>query len=410
MFIFNTLDVHRQPLSLPDAKALGASAAEAAAAFLDTRPNHAETPLRSLEQLAASQGVSKVYIKDEGGRFGLGSFKALGGAYAVVRLVMDEAERKLGAPVDLADLTSPKVKAIAAEMTVVCATDGNHGKSVAMGAAQVGARAVVLMHAGVSDARVQAVAELGAQVIRVAGNYDDSIHEANRLASEQGWVVVSDSSWPGYEYIPALVMQGYTVLLREALRQMPQAPTHVFVQAGVGGIAAAVAGYMAERYGDARPVMVVVEPERAACLFESARAGHALKVAPGEPTVMSMLECYEPSMIAWRILVRAADGFVTVAEEEAAQAMGLLARPQAGDLPIVAGESGAAGLAGFLQVAKDKNLRRQLGLDESSRILLINTEGATDPERYQEIVGLSPEAVRESGERALRVLEGEHSE
>jgi len=409
MYISNDLDVYKQPLSPADAEALGPAGADAAAAFLETRSHHAETPLHRLKRLAMAHCVDEVYVKDEGCRLGLGSFKALGGAYAVVRLVMDQAERQLGRPVGLSDLAATEVRNIAAGMTVVCATDGNHGKSVALGARQMGARAVILLHESVSDARVQAIADLGARIVRVAGNYDDSVAEANRLAGERGWVVVSDTSWPGYEYIPTLVMQGYTILLREALRQMPQAPTHVFVQAGVGGIAAAVAAYLLERYGNARPAVVVVEPQGAACLFESAQKGRAVKAVASAPTIMSMLECYEPSMIAWRILSRAADGFMTVADEEAAQAMNLLARPADGDVPVVAGESGAAGMAGFIQAVGDEGLRRRLGLDAGARILIINTEGATDPGRFRELVGLSPEAVRE-GNRNARTTEENHNE
>ncbi|WP_147023203.1 diaminopropionate ammonia-lyase, partial [Microvirga aerophila] len=281
----------------------------------------------------------------------------------------------------------------ASEMTVACATDGNHGRSVAQGAQLVGARAAIFVHAGVSEERVAAIARFGAQMIRVEGTYDDSVAEATRVAAEKGWTIVSDTSWPGYERIPGLVMQGYTAMVREALRQLPEPPTHVFVQSGVGGVAAAVSGYLSLVLGDRRATFVVVDPARAACVYESARAGHPVKIEHGEPTVMAMLECYEPSLVAWRILSRVADAFMTVDEEDAVAVMNRLARPDGADPAIVAGESGGAGLAGFMRAAADPEIRDALRLTNASRVFLINTEGATDPERYAELVGMRPGAV-----------------
>ncbi len=188
-------------------------------------------------------------------------------------------------------------------------------------------------------------------------------------------------------------MQGYTSMVREALRQLPEPPTHVFVQAGVGGVAATVAGHLALTLGDQRPTFVVVDPARAACLFETARAGRPVKIEHGEPTVMAMLECYEPSLVAWRVLSRVADAFMTVDEEDAVAVMNRLARPRGNDPAIVAGESGGAGLAGLIRAAADPKIRTALNLDEASRVFVINTEGATDPERYSELVGMRPEAV-----------------
>jgi diaminopropionate ammonia-lyase len=182
--------------------------------------------------------------------------------------------------------------------------------------------------------------------------------------------------------------------VREFLRQLPEPPTHVFVQSGVGGVAAAVAGHLALALGERRPVFVVVDPARAACLFETARAGHPVRVEHGEPTVMAMLECYEPSLVAWRVLSRVADAFMTVDEEDAVAVMNRLARPRGGDPAIVAGESGGAGLAGIVRAATNPAIRAALRLDGMSRVLVVNTEGATDPERYAELVGLRPDDVR----------------
>ncbi|MBN8941920.1 MAG: diaminopropionate ammonia-lyase [Rhizobiales bacterium] len=390
MFLANTHSDHGKPLDPADAETLGLAAATEVERFLSHRPNHAETPLRHLGALAAALGLGAIHIKDEGFRLGLGSFKALGGSYAVIRLVLEAAARRLERPVDIAELHTPAVREIAARMTFACATDGNHGRSVAQGAELVGARAAIFVHSGVSANRVAAIARFGAEMIRVEGNYDESVAEATRVAAEKGWTTVSDTSWPGYERIPGLVMQGYTAIVREALRQLEQPPTHVFVQAGVGGIAAAVAGHLAVALGETRPTFVVVDPARAACLYETAKAGHPVKVAHGEPTVMAMLECYEPSLVAWRVLSRAADGFMTVDEDEAVAVMNRLAHPAGNDPAIMAGESGGVGLAGLIQAAGDPAARARLGLDAASRIFLINTEGATDPERYAQLVPGAP--------------------
>ena len=288
--------------------------------------------------------------------------------------------------VDVSALQTPDVRAIAVTMTFACATDGNHGRSVAQGAELVGAKSVVFVHSGVSNERVAAIARFGAKIVRVAGSYDDSVKEAARVAAKNGWTIVSDTSWPGYERIPGLVMQGYTALVREALRQLPEMPTHVFVQAGVGGVAAAVGGHLAVALADERPILVVVEPARAACVYESARAGRPVKIEQGEPTVMAMLECYEPSLIAWRVLSRVADGFITIEEEHAVDVMKRLARPVGPDPAIIAGESGGVGLAGLIRALADPGSQKALLLGSQSRIFVINTEGATDPSRYAELV------------------------
>jgi diaminopropionate ammonia-lyase len=392
MFLPNQHPDYRKPLDPVETETFGVKAAEEVERYLTYRDNHAPTPLHILPTLAAELGVGAIYVKDEGFRLGLGSFKALGGSYAVIRLVLEEASRQLGRQIDVTELHLPEVRSIASGMTVTCATDGNHGRSVAQGAQLVGARAEIFVHSGVSDERVAAIARFGAQMVRVDGTYDDSVAEAARVAAERGWTVVSDTSWPGYERIPGLVMQGYTAMLREALRQLPEPPTHVFMQAGVGGVAAAVAGHLALVLGDQRPTFVVVDPARAACLFETARAGHPVRIEHGEPTVMAMLECYEPSLVAWRVLSRVADAFMTVDEEDAVAVMNRLARPAGNDPAVVAGESGGAGLAGLIRAA-DPEIRAALGLSEASRVFVINTEGATDPARYTELVGLSPDAV-----------------
>jgi diaminopropionate ammonia-lyase len=393
MFLLNRHPDHGQPLTPEDAATLGLAGADEAERFLAARDNHAETPLHALPALAGELGIGALHLKDEGKRLGLGSFKALGGAYAVMHLVLEEAGKRLGRSVDVAELHNPEVNAIAAGMTFACATDGNHGRSVAQGAGLVGARSVIFVHSGVSNERVAAIARFGAEMVRVAGDYDQSVREAARVAAERGWTVVSDTSWPGYERIPGLVMQGYTVIVREALKRLPEPPTHVFLQAGVGGFAAAVAGHLAIVLGEDRPTVTVVEPARAACVYETAKAGRPVTIAHSKPTVMAMLECYEPSLVAWRVLSRLGDAFMTVDEEDAVSVMNRLARPAGNDPAIVSGESGGAGLAGLIRAAGDKKIRTALGLDSSSRVLIINSEGATDPGRYAELVGMAPDEV-----------------
>jgi diaminopropionate ammonia-lyase len=393
MFVANRHPDYRAPLDPADAATLGEAGADEVERFLAWRGN-VPTPLYALPAFARELGIGALHVKDEGFRLGLGSFKALGGAYAVVRLVLEEATRRLGRPVDLDALDAPEVRAIAAGLTFACATDGNHGRSVAQGAALVGAKSAIFVHGGVSDARVAAIARFGAAMIKVAGTYDDSVARAAEVSAEQGWSVVSDTSWPGYERIPGLVMQGYTAIVREALRQLAAPPTHVFVQAGVGGIAAAVAAHLAIVLGERRPVVVVVEPSRAACVLATARAGHPVRIAHGEPTVMAMLECCEASLVAWRVLSRIADGFMTVEDADAVTVMNRLARPAGSDPVIVAGESGGAGMAGLMHAAADRDLRAKLGLGPASRVFVINTEGATDPQRYAELVG-APAATPE---------------
>ncbi len=392
--LLNSDPQYRLPLDEADRQSLGDSAAAEAQQFLLERHDYSTTPLHELQSLAQRMGVSTVFVKDESTRLGLGSFKALGGSYAVTRVVLEEASRRFGRSFGPGDLRNPAVRGVAQTMTVACATDGNHGRSVAQGAQLIGANAVIFVHAGVSDERVLAISRLGARIIRVDGTYDDSVAEASRVSTENGWIVVSDTSWPGYERIPALVMQGYTAMVGEIMNQIPSPPTHLFIQAGVGGIAAALAARLALLMQDRRPFVTVVEPDRAPCVLQAARSGKAVKIEAGESTVMAMLECYEASMVAWRILSRVGDAFMTVDEDEAIGAMKLFANQAGRDMPIVAGESGAVGLAGLMRVANNEEMRRAIGLGPNSRVLLVNTEGATDPDRYAKLTGLRPDQVK----------------
>lgn len=373
--------------------ALGEEGRARAERVLSALPGHAPTPLHALPGLAVECGVAAIHVKDEGLRFGLKSFKALGGAYAVVSLVLDEATRRLGRVVEPAELGTADVRAVARTMIFACATDGNHGRSVGWGASLAGARCEIFIHSGVSEGRAAAIAAYGAHINRVDGSYDDSIVQSAEMSAEYGWTVVSDTAWDGYEDIPLTVMQGYTVMIGEALDEMAEPPTHLFLQAGVGGMAAAVASHAAQRLGAAAPKVVVVEPARAACVAASVEAGRLVTIPHGEPTIMAMLECATPSPLGWKILHHLADGCVTLEEEEAVAAMRRLAFPAAGDPAIVAGESGATGLAGLLSCLRDPAAKEALGLGAGSRVLVFNSEGATDPVIYAGIVGRTPEEI-----------------
>jgi diaminopropionate ammonia-lyase len=352
---------------------------EAARAAIRSWPGYAPTPLRSLDGLARAAGLGAVLFKDESDRLGLGSFKALGGGYAVARAVASRGTA----------------------ITVTCATDGNHGRAVAWGAARFGCRCVIFVHAGVSVGRRRAIEAFGAEVRVVPGTYDDAVRRSAEVAAAEGWVLVSDTSWEGYEAIPRDVMQGYAVMAEEALHQLPGTPpTHLFVQGGVGGLAAAVAARLDRRFGPERPRIVVVEPERAACLLASCRAGRPIAVEGELDTVMAGLACGEPSLLAWRVLDELAHAFLATPDHAAVQVMRLLAEGVGGDPPLVVGESGVAGLAGALAAAGCPALAEPLGLGPESRVLVIGTEGATDAGLWRAIVGRAPEevAARRGGE------------
>ncbi|THF62238.1 diaminopropionate ammonia-lyase [Pseudothauera rhizosphaerae] len=358
-------------------------------------PGYAPTPLVALSGLARAAGLGAIHYKHEAGRFGLGSFKALGGAYAVLRLLKKEILRRTGQQATSRDLLAGRFRDVAADITVTCATDGNHGRSVAWGAQVFGCRCVIYIHATVSEGRRAAIARYGAEVVRTAGNYDDAVRAADAAAKEHGRFVVSDTSYPGYTDVPRDVMQGYSVMVEEALRQWPEAapPTHVFVQGGVGGLAAAVCAQMWERLGDGRGRFVVVEPDKAACLYESARAGRPVAVHGDLDTLMAGLACGEVSLIAWDVLEAGAADFLTVPDEAAVACMRLLADAPCGDTPIAAGESAVAGLAGLLMAASRPDVAAALGLGPDCRVLLFGSEGATDPALYEQLVGRAAEGV-----------------
>jgi diaminopropionate ammonia-lyase len=260
---------------------------------------------------------------------------------------------------------------------------------------------VIYIHATVSDGRKRAIEGYGAEVRRVAGNYDDAVRQAAADADFYAWYVVSDTSYEGYTVVPRDVMQGYALMVDEVIEGLGggQTISHVFVQGGVGGLAAAACSYLWERYGSARPHFIVVEPDQAACLFYSARAGRPTAVKGDLDTIMAGLACGEVSLLAWKILKTGADAFVTIGDPAASECMRLLADGRFGDPPIVAGESAVAGLAGLLLTTADPALRRLLRLTGDSTVLLFGTEGATDPDVYRRIVGRGSDEVYRARER-----------
>lgn len=354
------------------------------------------TPLVPLRGLASKLGVGHIDLKDESKRASLGSFKALGASIALIRLIQRIWPEK---QYHAKDLFGGKHAAELAGFTVISATDGNHGRSLAAAAHDIGCRCVIVLHKNVSMEREEAIASHGATIVRITGNYDASVEEAARLAKENGWYVVSDTSYDGYEDIPRDVMQGYGTIAEEILEQLEVGAndgcpyTHVFLQGGVGGMAAGIASYFNERFGAQRPTYVAVEPQQADCLFQSAMAGRAANATGSVDSVMAGLACGETSPLAWRFLQASVDFFLTIEDGEAVEAMRVLARADTGDAPIVSGESGAAGLAGLMHLTGNDALRAQTGLNNQARILLISTEGATAPAVYQELVGKSADDV-----------------
>ncbi|WP_336332583.1 diaminopropionate ammonia-lyase [Pseudomonas putida] len=356
------------------------------------RLNAGATPLYALSDLAAELGVAQVSVKDESVRSELGSFKALGAPIALVRLILRTFPAQQFDPRGLLD---GQYADQLAHFTVVSATDGNHGKGLAAAAQSIGCRCVIVLHANVSIEREQAITTYGAKIVRIAGNYDASVEHAAELAACNGWAVVSDTSYEGYEVIPRDVMQGYGIIAAEIIEALAgQAPfTHVFLQGGVGGLAAGIVSYFWEHYGEQHPLFLMVEPEQADCLYQSALLGKPAKASGSVDSVMAGLACGETSPLAWRFLVPSVDCFMTITDDQAVAAMRRLALGSRRDIPLVAGESSVAGVAGLVHLVKEAGMAADLGLDEHARILFISTEGATAPGVYADLLGESAASV-----------------
>ena len=357
-----------------------------AAAEITAWDGYAATPLHSLPALAAETGVAEILYKHEGPRFGLGSFKALGGAFAGLGVLQRELSQRLDREVSLESVRAGSYAEEVARITLASATDGNHGRSLAWGCKRRGAPCRIFIHAEVSEGRAKAIRDYGAEVVRVEGDYDASVDRCREEAEANGWFVVSDTSWPGYADPPRDAMSGYGVMAREIVDAMDAAPTHVFLQGGCGGLAASVAAALRQAWGASSPRVVIVEPDLAACLFESARQGKMASVEIGEESIMAGLSCGVPSPLAWEILRSEASDFLIISDDLIPPAVRRLARPRGSDPLIAAGESGVAGLAALTEACKDPGLMRKLGLAAQSRVLLIGSEGVTDPEIHVRIM------------------------
>ncbi len=357
-------------------------------------PEYRITPLKSLPHLALMQSLGGIWVKDESLRLNLNSFKVLGGSFAIYRFLkkrlnMDHTE------MTLSELMSKKIRKKLGKITIAAATDGNHGMGIAWSARQLGYDSIIYVHKHTTAPRIQAIERNGAKVIIIDGTYDDAVRRVTKDALKNDWQVISDTSWDGYEDIPKWVMQGYTTMFSETQEQLAaqgiNKPTHIFMQAGVGALAAATIGYYRQIFGADSPKFVVVEPTNAACLYQSA------KIFDGEPhsfngklnTMMAGLACGDPSPLAWKILKDFADVFVTCPDYVAAKGMRVYGVPLNGDPFIVSGESGAVTLGALMfmmSLPEYLPLRKHLDLGPDSRILLLNTEGNTDPDDFRQVV------------------------
>lgn len=363
-------------------------AAQEARAFHRTLPGYQPTPLLSLPAFAEALGVAQILVKDESHRFGLNAFKILGGAWAIARLLCKDY-RIESKDFSFASFRQAGVKPV----TFTTTTDGNHGRGVAWAARELGQHAVIYMPKGSSPARIKHITDLGAECIVTDMNYDDTVRLTMRTASEKGWKVVQDTAWEGYTEVPTWIMQGYATLADEAAEQMQAmgtaCPTHVFLQAGVGAMAAGVLGYLTDVYGTDKLHAIVVEPDKADCLFRSAKQGQIVPVGGEMNTIMAGLACGEPNPLGWPLLRNCTRQFISCEDRVAALGMRVLGNPLGGDPRIISGESGAVSmgvLAAILHHPSRRQLMDRLRLSSTSRILLLSTEGDTDPQHYREVV------------------------
>lgn len=369
---------------------LNLESAKKVRSFHASFPVYRETPLVELKNTAKAIGLGSIYVKDESYRFGLNAFKVLGGSYAIGNYLAKRLGKSITEmPFD--KLISDEVRKELGDITFVTATDGNHGRGVAWTAKQLQQKSVVYMPKGSAEERLKNIRAEGADASITDLNYDEAVRLANTQAEQKGWVMVQDTAWEGYEDIPGWIMQGYGTMGYEAYTQLPEKPTHIFLQAGVGSMAGAVAGFFAAAYGEDRPIITIVEPNKADCIFRTAEAADGtLHFVTGDmDTIMAGLACGEPCSIGWNVLRDYADNFISCPDYAAAQGMRLLGNPEAGDTKVISGESGASAFGCVAEIMRDPalaELRKKLKLDENSRVLFFSTEGDTDKENYKSIV------------------------
>ena len=369
---------------------LNLESAKKVQSFHASFPVYKETPLVELKHTAKSMGLGNIYIKDESYRFGLNAFKVLGGSYAIGNYLAKRLGKSI-TEMPYEKLVSGEIKRELGDITFVTATDGNHGRGVAWTAKQLQQKSVVYMPKGSAEERLMNIRAEGADASITDLNYDEAVRLANSQAEQKGWVMVQDTAWEGYEDIPGWIMQGYGTMGYEAYMQLPEKPTHIFLQAGVGSMAGAVAGFFASVYGEDRPIITIVEPNKADCIYKTAEAADGkLHFVTGDmDTIMAGLACGEPCSIGWNVLRDYADNFISCPDYAAAQGMRVLGNPEAGDTKVVSGESGASAFGCIAEIMRDKTLvelKNKLKLDENSKLLFFSTEGDTDKENYKSIV------------------------
>jgi diaminopropionate ammonia-lyase len=394
---FELVHFERKAAGKKDISHLGPEAAKKALDFHKSFDVYKETPLVALEELSKQLGVKGIYVKDESYRFGLNAFKVLGGSYAIGNYIAEKLGKDLS-ELPYRALISEEVKQQTGDITFISATDGNHGRGVAWTANKLKQKSIIYMPKGSALERLENIKAEGALAEITEFNYDDAVRLADKHAGENGWVLVQDTAWEGYEDIPTWIMQGYTTMAYEAYEQLGEVkPTHIFVQAGVGSLAGAVQGFFASVYGEDRPVTTIVEPNEAACIYKTAKAndGRIHPVTGDMNTIMAGLACGEPTTVGWEVLKDYSDFFASCPDYSAAQGMRVLGNPIGEDRKVISGESGAAGFGLFYEVLTNPSLqwmKEELGINEASVILFFNSEGDTDRENYRRIVwdGLYP--------------------
>lgn len=357
-------------------------------------PGYKMSPLQGLSNLATMFGVGGIWVKDESTRLQLNSFKVMGGSFALYRYLQKQLGI-LGEDTPFSYLASDEVKKKVGNIVFASATDGNHGRGVAWAANELGFKCVIYVHADTSLRRIDAIKSNGAEVVVVDGNYDDAVRQVVADAKVHGWTIISDTSWDGYTEVPTWIMQGYLTMLTEAQEQFSGVglvkPTHLFIQAGVGALAASVIGFYHALFGQDAPKCVIVEPVNADCLYQSALAddGKPHSVKGDLDTIMAGLSCGDPSPIAWEVLKENADCFMKVPDYLAAKGMRMYASPLEDDPVVISGESGAVTLGtltAIMEYPELQDLKKALNLNEESQVLFINSEGNTDPVHFRQVI------------------------
>ena len=363
--------------------------------FHRSLPGYEPTPLRELPDLAFRLGLGGLFVKDESKRFGIKAFKTLGASYAMYRFLKKQWQERFQTPFTPASFQDAEALAKLGSFTFCAATDGNHGRAVAWTAKKLRQKAVIYMPANSVAARVENIRGEGADVVLVEGTFDDCVRRCADDAAKNGWQAISDTAYPGYREIPGWILLGYTTIFAElegVLNKPDKAGVDVVIlPAGVGGLAAAGAFYYSQYYGEKRPLLICVEPVSSDCFLESVRygKGEPLPTRGRQTSIMAGLNCGVPSPLAWPIVRDAMHFFLAVSDKYAEAAMRRYYRPLGMDPRVVSGESGASGLAALLALTNSNKLasvRSRLPLNQNSRVLLINTEGDTDPENFQKIV------------------------